>query len=191
MDKKEIEKMVKRKQLEETLAAEDASTFNDRVMRQVELEFTNMIANTHFAETTIECIKLYRDGRYFACIALCQAVAEALARFMCESSQFPSVDKDFEKNVATLKKRKIEPDCNELLLEIWEGRHDYHHLNPNIEADKGELKEIAKSKLVALHKVESEVFAYSIAENGGADFKYPKYWSIENGFADVYLRMQI
>ncbi len=162
--------------IEDDLKGDFDFTLNDRVTRYLELDFIKITPNTHFASISAECIRLYRDGYYLACIALSQALAEALVRFMCDRSQFASISKHFEENVEKLRKRRIKPDCSKMLMEIWEGRDDYHHLEPTIPADRIKLQEIAKGKIILFHKVEAEVFAY------------PKYWDIANGSANAFLR---
>jgi len=187
-----MHRTIKRHQLEGSLKEECLSTISDRVSRYLELNFIEIIPNEQpFAPVSAECIRLYRDGYFFACIALCQAVAEALVRFICERSKFgASLSKDFEKNVEKLYERKIEPDCNQLLKEIWEGRDDYHHLNPKVPTERVELKSIAKSKIISLHKVESEVFEFKWV-GGAIKPKYPKYWpEAKDGLISVFLRLE-
>ena len=137
MDQGEIRKAMKRAELEHDLKADCLGTIGERVARYLELDFIEVTPDTPFTRISAECILLYRDGYFFACVALCQAVAEALVRFMCERSKFgASISKDFEKNVKELSKRNIKPDCSKLLKEIWEGRHDYHHLNPKAPTER-------------------------------------------------------
>lgn len=190
MDEKEIHEAAKRHQLEDSLRQECLGTIGERVSRYLELDFIEVTPNEHFASVSAECIRLYRDGYFFACIALCQAVAEAIVRFMCEKSRFgASISKDFDENVDKLHKRNIKPDCSELLKEIWEGRPDYHHLKPKVPIEITKLKAIAKSKILALHRVESAVFAFKWI-NGAIKPKYPKYWGTHNGLLNVFLRFE-
>jgi hypothetical protein len=191
MDKREeAYKAINRYQIENDLKQDFIATLNDRATRYLELDFIKITPNTHFASISAECILLYRDGYYLACIALSQAIAEALVRFMCDRSQFgASISKDFEENVKKLRERRIQPDCSEILMEIWKGRHDYHHLKPNVTADRKKLQEIAKNKIVLLHKVESAVFDFKIVDDIVKP-RYPKYWDIKNGLANVFLRLE-
>lgn len=190
MDREKILKAIKRKQLEETMQGDFLATLNERISRYQELDFTQLTPNTHFAFVSVECINLYRDGYFLACIALCQAVAEAIVRLMCERSKFNSVSQDYEVNIQNLHKRKIQPGCNELFKEIWKDRHDYHHLNPNIPTEKSKLQDIAKNKIAALHKIESTVFEFKFGD-GSVSPQYPKFWDFnENGMLNVYLRIE-
>ncbi len=190
MDREEVLKAIERKQLEETIQGEFLATLNERISRYQELDFIKLTPNTHFAFVSVECINLYRDGYFLACIALCQAVAEAIVRLMCERSKFNSVSQDYEENIENLHKRKIQPDCNELFKEIWKGRHDFHHLNPTIPTEKSKLQDIAKSKIIVLHKIEAKVFEFNF-ESGGISPVYPKYWDFnEIGMLNVYFRFE-
>ena len=189
MDGEEIRKAIRRAELEHTLKAECLSTISDRITRYLELDFIKVTPNTHFASISAECILLYRDGYFLACIALCQAIAEALVRFLCERSRFKA-SKNFEANIEALCRRKIKPDCSKLLKEIWEGRDDYHHLNPKVPTERIKLQTIAKSKMIALHGVESEVFAFEWV-GGAIKPKHLKYWpETHNGLLNAFLRFE-
>jgi len=190
MDEEEIRKAIRRRALEDTLKGECLGTVRERVTRYLELNFTEVTPNEQpFAPISAECILLYRDGYFFACIALCQAVAEAVVRLLCIKGGFKA-DKVFEKNIDTLRRRKIKPDCSELLEEIWKGRDDYHHLTPKVPTEQIKLQGIAKSKMIALHNVESEVFAFEWV-GGAIKPKYLKYWPKTNdGLLEVFLRFE-
>jgi len=190
MDKEEVLKAINRKELEENLKQEFLATLDERIARYQELDFIKVTPNAHFASVSAECILLYRDGHFLACVALCQAVAEAIVRLMCERSKFSSISEDYDKNVRNLQKRKIEPDCSKLFKEIWKGRNDYHHLNPEIPTERSELQDIAKSKIITLHKIESEVFDFAWTKDGAISPRYPKYFDIKNGLLNVFLRFE-
>jgi hypothetical protein len=188
LDKKQASELIKRKQVEENLKGDLFATLDERISRYLELDFIKITPNTHFASVSAACILLYRDGHFLACIALCQAVAEAIVRFMCERKNFPSISDDYNVNVENLNKRKIEPDCNELFKEIWKGRNDYHHLNPIVPTEKSKLQDIARNKIFALHKIESKVFEFVWTKDGAVSPRYPKYRDIKNGRENLFLR---
>jgi len=191
MNQEEVLKEIKRHQLEENLNGDFLATIDERISRYQELDFIKLTPNTHFAVVSVECINLYRDGYFLACIALCQAVAESIVRLMCERSKFSSVSNDYEKNVENIQKRKIEPDCSELFEEIWSGRNDYHHLNPEVPTEETKLQNIAKEKIFALHKIESKVFDFAWTNGGAISPKFPKYWDFDGkGMLNVYLRFE-
>jgi hypothetical protein len=190
MDSEEISKAIQRQQLADSLKQDFIGTLDDRISRYQELDFVKIIPNAHFASVSAECILLYRDGYFLACIALCQAVAEAIVRLMCERSKFTSISDDYEENVEKLHNRKIKPDCNQLFKEIWASRHDYHHLNLGIPTERSKSQEIARSKIVTLHKIESTVFEFAI-KDGAILPKYPKYWDInKDGLINAFLRFE-
>lgn len=194
MDKEEVHKAIKRRQLQDNLKQDFLASINDRISRYLELDFIQVVPNTHFAPITIECILLYRDGYFFACIALCQAVAEALLRFMCERNGRGS--KGFVKFATNIRnfrelKDKIHLDWIETLERIWENRNDYHHLNPDVPTQKEKLIEIAKDKIVALLDVESKVFAFKWVD-GAIKRTHPEYWlETDSGHLNSYLRFEL
>jgi hypothetical protein len=187
--KKEISRALERRRLADSLEQDFVGALDERISRYQELDFVKMTPDAHFAPASAECILLYRDGYFLACTALCQAVAEAVVRLMCERSKFPSISDDYKENVESLRKRKIEPDCNQLFKEIWVGRQDYHHLNPKIPVERKELQETAKSKIATLHKIESTVFEFAV-KDGAISPKYPKYWDVSEGGLDAFLRFE-
>ena len=190
MDREEVLRAIKRKQLEESLKQDILATLDERISRYQELDFIKITPNAHFASVSAECILLYRDGYFLACIALCQAVTEAIVCLMCKGSKFTSVSDDYKENVRKLHNRKIKPDCNQLFEEIWVGRQDYHHLNPGIPTERNKLQDIARSKIVTLHKIEAIVFEWAI-KDGAILPKYPKYWDInKDGLTNVFLRFE-
>ena len=131
----------------------------------------------HFAAASAECNLLFRDGYFYACIALAlaQAVAEALVRLLCEVD-FGKHDKSFKKNVKKLSMRNFISDkLKESFLEIWKMRNEYHHLEPNIETDRHELEKLARKKIQYLAKIESEIFYFTDID-GKIIPEKPKYW---------------
>src|SRR4030042_6634094 len=99
MDRGDILKAIQRKQLEDNLQGDFLATIAERISRYQELDFIKLTPNTHFAFVSVECITLYRDGYFLACISLCQTVAEAIVRLMCQRSRFSSISNDYEKNI--------------------------------------------------------------------------------------------
>ncbi len=191
MNEEEMRNAIRRAQLEDMLRQECLGTISERVTRYLELNFTEVTPNEQpFAPISAECILLYRDGHFFACIALCQAVAEAIVRDLCKKNRLRT-SKDFKTNTNRLcENKKISIDCKGALETIWIGRKDYHHLNPDVPTERIKLQAIAKSKMIALHDVESEVFAFEWV-GGAIKPKYPKYWpKTKDGLLDVFLRFE-
>jgi hypothetical protein len=134
-----------------------------------------VVPYTEFAPASAECALLFRDGHYYGCISLSQAVAEAITRFLCHRNGWKP-NKSFEQNVGKLKARRfISEEIYDKFIKIWENRHDYHHLNPSIEIDRQNLESLAYEKIVLLKELESEVFRFTIAD-GAIRPENMKYW---------------
>lgn len=193
MDKKGIYEAIRRAETERTLKEECLGSISERVDRWLEIHSPTIVPNTHFASASAECILLYRDGYFFACIALCQAIDEAMVRLICEKNGKGSKGYvGFKKNIHELKalKDEIPADWIEAFERIWKDRNDYHHLNPKVPAEKGKLREIAKDKIITLLGVESKVFAFQMVQ-GAISPKYPRYWDkSQEGLLNVYLRLE-
>ncbi len=187
MDKKTVHELIQRKQVEDSIKQEFEQTLSDRVTRYLQVRSHEIVPYTHFSAASAECCFLFRDGHFYGCIALSQAVAEALVRFLCQSNSWkPS--KEFEGNVEKLFKRNfISAKLKKSLLKIWERRDDYHHLKPNIKTDRQVLTELAREKAGLLAEIESEVFYFTVA-NGKIIPKYPKYWKASGN--QVFLRLE-
>ena len=185
----ENRRLIEEKEIEESLRAECEATLLERVSRYLEVKPHKISPDQHFAPVSGECAKLYRDGHFYGCIALTQAVAEALVRFMCQRNSWKPV-KRFEENVKKLGARTDHPaQIADQLLKIWQGRDDYHHLNPSIQKDHRLLCALASEKARLLAEVEREVFRFTTNE-GKFVPKYPRYWDIKGDLANVFLRFE-
>ena len=133
---------------------------------------------------------LFRDGHFYGCIALSQAVGEALVRYMCQKNSFGPA-KVFETNLEKLLIRRfISATVKDQLAELWSGRDDYHHLNSNIEQDRHSLQDLARKKAHLLMEIEKEIFDFTVNE-GRLILKYPQYWDVDNiGQVQVFLRIE-
>lgn len=190
MNKKDIQGLIQKKQLESDLRGEFEMTLKDRVNRYLEVKPHEIIAHTHFAPVSTEVSLLFRDGNFYGCIALSQAVGEALVRFMCQRNDFKSA-KTFEANLDKLHKRGfLSSTMKAQLTELWSGRDDYHHLNPSIEQNRRKLQDLAENKAHLLWEIEKEIFGYEI-NKGKLIPKYPKYWDKnQQNEVQVFLRLE-
>jgi len=183
----DTKKAFEKAQIKNTLEQMFALTLDQRVNRSIELKPHGIIPNSHFAAVSAEAHELYRDGHFYGTISLTQAVAEALAKFLCQKNGWKP-KQSYKENIKQLKtKAKISPELATLFTKIWKGRNNYHHLNPGIEQDRQKLELLAKEKLTSLKSIEEELFAYTISE-GKHIPKYPKYWDQKNGTVKVFLR---
>jgi hypothetical protein len=190
MDEKTKRELFRRATTAELMKQEFEQTLPERIKRYLQAKPHEIIPNTPFAAPSSECSLLFRDGHFYACIALVQAVAEAIVRYMCDID-FKKHDKVFEKNVDKLHIRKfIDDKLKESLLKIWDRRDDYHHLNPTVNSDKQTLENLAKEKTCLLVDVEKNIFEFSYNNDGRIIPKHPQYWKIYNNQTEVLLRFE-
>jgi len=189
MDEKTIHELIQKKQVGDSIRQEFEGTLADRAARYLQVKPHGIVPYEHFSAASAECSLLFRDGHFYGCIALTQAVAEALVRFLCTKNSF-TPEKKFKENVRKLSTRKFISDkVKESLLKIWERRDDYHHLNPNVKTDRQALEELAREKAQLLVEVESEVFHFTIVD-GEIVPEHPKYWKVSGNQAQVFLRLE-
>jgi hypothetical protein len=174
---------------EDSIRQEYNQTLSVRAQRFIKIKPHGIIPFTPFAPPSSECGLLFRDGHFYGCIALTQAVGEALTRFLCTRNGWKPA-KIFETNIDKLQNRGfISHDIKKKFLYLWQNRDDYHHLNPEIETNLKELETIALNKILCLKEIEAEIFAFSF-DDGKLIPKYPKYWSVgQDGIAQVMLRL--
>ena len=188
-DRPSRQDLARRAVIYSSLRQRDNSEIDVRVERYLRAEHHPIVPNSWFAPASSECIGLFSDGHFYGCISLCQAVGEALIRFMCQCNKFRP-GSDFETNVSTLKQRGFIDDKFEKLCScLWKGRHDYHHMNQGVETDRQHLEQIALTKIQTLAELEKWLFQYSDT-HGYVTPKWPKYWpGPEDGKYQVYLRL--
>jgi len=190
MDEETKKALFQRAQATNSIEEEFERTLSERVERYLQVKPHEIIPHAPFAVPSTECSLLFRDGHFYACIALVQAVAEAIVRYVCDID-FGRHGKVFEKNVAKLHTRRfIDDELREALLRIWKKRDAYHHLNSNVKSDRATLEKLAKEKARLLVEVESKIFRFSFGNDGSIIPKYPKYWNIRDNKADIYLRLE-
>jgi hypothetical protein len=172
---KVAEAMRTTKQLADTMRQEFEQSLPARIERYLNAGKPWLIPNHHFAAVSAECCLLFRDGHFYGCIALAQAVAEAIASFLCRCHGW-SPRQNFETNIETLFRRAfISKQLHDNFLKIWKGRNDYHHLNPTILLEKQKLEILARKNINLLGKIEEELFAINL-RNGKIVPRNPKYW---------------
>ena len=182
--------LIQRKELEDSLRQEFEGTLPDRVARYLEVKPHEIVPDRHFAPVSTECALLFRDGHFYGCIAMTQAVTEALVRFLCERNSWSPKD-DFLTNVRKLREReKISDEVGKALRKIWRRRNSYHHLDAGVARGRRALENLAREKARLLAEVEREVFRYKII-NGKLVPERPQYWepTDDSGLTEVFLRL--
>jgi len=190
MDEETKRELFQRARATNSMKQEFEQTLPERVERYLQVKPHEIVPDTPFAAPSAECSLLFRDGHFYACIALLQAVTEAIVRYACDID-FGKHDKVFEKNVEKLHTRRfIDDELREAMLKIWKKRDAYHHLNSSVKSDRDTLEKLAKEKARLLVEIESEIFKFSFGGDGSVIPKYPKYWKIRGNQADIYLRLE-
>jgi hypothetical protein len=184
----DIQEVMQRAMTVDGIKQEFEQTLSSRVERYLKVKPHGIVPFTEFAPVSAECALLFRDGHFYGAIALSQAVAEAVAKFLCQKNGWKP-KKSFEENVAKLETRHfISNNMREKFLSLWE-TDDYHHLNPTIETDRQKLEVLAYEKVSLLKEIESEVFRFTIVD-GNLVPENEKYWSVQpNGTVPVFLRL--
>jgi hypothetical protein len=177
--------------VEERLKAEDSRTLHDRASRWMQISRLNIVPRGPFAAPSAECLELFRDGHFYGCITLVQAVIEAAIRHI-HWIEFPETDRDkfirLPDRLKPLHKKGVISDDVKLKIEkVWEMRNDFHHLDASTDQGHRIIHDLANEKLGLLAEVEAEFFGHSFHE-GMIIPKFPKYWDIRDGKILVYIR---
>lgn len=160
----------------DSIKQEFEQTLPSRVERYLKVKQPIMVPYTEFAPASAECALLFRDGHYYGCISLSQAVVEAITRFLCRRNGW-NPKKKFEQNVEKLKARRfISEETYDKFVKIWKDRNDYHHLNPSIEIERQNLESLACEKVVLLKEIEMDIFRFT-TDNGAIKPEKKKYWN--------------
>jgi len=81
-----IQELMQQKFTEDSIEQEFEQTLSSRVQRYLKVKPHGIVPYTKFASVSAECALLFRDGHFYGCIALSQAVAEAIVRFLCQKN---------------------------------------------------------------------------------------------------------
>ena len=150
-------------QIEERIKNEVLSTLGERAARARKIQAMSLVPYGPFAGPSSECLTLFRDGRFYGCIALTQAVIEAIVRHVWQTKMKMKRTKagSYESNLKSLcSLGVINTDLKTRLDLLWIERNDFHHLNPGIETDRDKLEAIALKNLQMLGDLERMFFGY-------------------------------
>lgn len=172
--------LTERRQIEDSIKNEVLRTLSDRADRYLQVRGTVLIPDGPFAAPSVECAEQFRDGHYFGCIALTQAVLEAVIRhiWQVKLKKKQTQEGSFDKNLEALHKKKIiSGEWKTKLDEMWADRHSFHHLRPSVEADHLKLEVTARDTLKLLNDLEQEFFGFKVQE-GVVVPDHPEFWSV-------------
>jgi hypothetical protein len=114
MDTQEI---MRRMVAQDGIKQEFEQTLGSRVNRYLKVKPHGIIPLTEFASVSAECALLFRDGHFYGAIALSQAVAEAVAKFLCQKNGWKP-KKSFVGQKGTPMKLCVSPP-----VQVARGRH--------------------------------------------------------------------
>lgn len=184
--------LAERHRIENSIKNEVLRTLSDRADRFMQVRGTILVPDGPFAAPSVECVEQFRDGHYFGCIALTQAVLEAVIRqvWQVKFKKKPNQEGSFDKNLEALHKKKFISDEWKIKLDqMWADRHSFHHLRPSVESDHRKLEESARNTLKLLNDLEKEFFGFTLRD-GMLVPDHPEYWSIKEGESMAFVRGQ-
>ena len=184
--------LAERRQLEESIKNEVLRTLSDRADRFLQVRGTVLVPDGPFAAPSVECAEQFRDGHYFGCITLTQAVLEAVIRhvWQVKLKKKPNQEGSFDKNLEALHKKKfISDEWKTKLEQMWAERHSFHHLRPAVEADHQKLEATARNTLKLLNELEREFFGFKL-QDGIVVPDHSEYWSVKDGESMTFMRGQ-
>jgi hypothetical protein len=175
----------------EQLRSDDASRFEVRFARLARTEVHWLIPSEWFAPASSECRDMFRDGHFYVCISVAQAVGETLAtKFLmghhpaAESQPGDTcAEKLFGAGVIT-------DACRLAFLRIrGDDRNDFHHLNKEVPTEAVKLEQRAEECVRDLYEIESEIFGCDISLQGIVTPRRPKYWrKVGENMMQVFMR---
>ena len=184
--------LAERRRIEDSIKNEVLRTLTDRATRFLQVQPAVLVPDGPFAAPSVECAEQFRDGHYFGCIALTQAVFEAVIRhiWQVKLKKKPNQEGSFDKHLEALHKKKfISDEWMTKLDQMWAERHSFHHLRPSVEADHLKLEELARNTLKLLNELERQFFGFTLRD-GMVVPDHPDDWSIKAGDSLVSIRGQ-
>jgi hypothetical protein len=159
------------RQIEASLRDEVLRTLSDRAARFLQVRGMVRVPDAPFAAPSAECAAQFRDGQYFGCIALTQAVLEAVVRHMwhhmwqMQLKKKPNQEGSFETNLDALhKKQRISEAWKTKLDQMWTNRHTFLSLRPSEESDRQKLEDMARHTLQLLNALAHEFFGFAVRD---------------------------
>ena len=195
MEPEKALEILKKKEVENDLRAEFEVTVKDRVNRFLQIGHQNIVAASHFAQASTECLLLYRDGHFIATVMMSHAINEGIIKFVADRNALkltmPNGDfKSLDLLIEELKQAgKFSDACAEASQGIYRSfRNDVHHMNPKIA--QIDFPSLAFKNIQRLALIEQEIFAFEM-EKGALNPKNPAYWDAgPDGYASAFLRIR-
>jgi hypothetical protein len=150
-------------QIEASIRHDVQPTLAERAARVRQVRGMVRVPDGPFAAPAAECAAQFRDGCYFSCIALTQAVLEAAVRHMWQvtHTKKPHQGGSFAHNLDALHKRQIISDAwKTKLAQVWADRHTFLSLRPSEESDRQQLADTAHYTLQLLNELAQAFFGF-------------------------------
>jgi hypothetical protein len=162
---------------------------SQRIERASRVRLQQFIPSHWFAAAASECAVMYVDGLFYGAISISQAYVEALSRYLSEHHHLRVLKSVDERCQRLYDQNIISTPTRDAALAVFSDRNDFHHLNRAIMQDFVKLEARALACVNHLHTIESDVFGFSVVEDGKVALKNPKYWpSDSDGLVQVNLR---
>lgn len=171
------------------LRADLEADIEARIDRCFEADPMSIIPNHHFSAPSAECIGMYRDGYFYGCVTLSQAVAEGIVKFAAERNGVVRLDGENDEGLARRMNRNglLSDDFITAFGRIRRSfRNDFHHMNRKIEEHP--VAALAKRNIEDLVNMERELFEWAVGENGTMVPRHSQYWDQLNGDVSVFVR---
>ena len=167
--------------LKKSIKDEVLGNLDERARRLEQVGALRIVPDGVFAAPSTECGRLFRDGYYYGCISLIQAVIEAIVRRVWQVKFCKKKLKagKFKSNLKSLRSKGfVSDDVKEKIERIWQDRDSFHHLDPHLEKDLRDLEQLAGEKLRLMSEVEQHFFAYDM-DSGKIKPHHPEYWDLQ------------
>jgi hypothetical protein len=156
-----VQGMAEQRKIKEAIRNKLVRTLSERAVGLPKIQASFSKSEHPLAAPSAECAEQFRQGKYFACISLTQAVLEAVIRHVWQINfkKKPDQDSGFARNLESLhKKRLVSDEMKDRFDQIWGERSSFLHLNPTKECDEQKLEELAGNTLKLLNDLEQAFF---------------------------------
>jgi hypothetical protein len=167
-----------RERIEVLIKDEMLSTLDERATKAPSIQSMSPAPHGPFAAASAECLGLFRDGHFYGCIALTQAIIEAVIHHAWQTKMKRKRTKAGSYNSYLIDLCSLGVVTTELKTRLdllWIERSNSHHLNPGVETARNKLEAIALKNLQMLVELRGKFFGYSFDE-GRIVPDQPEYW---------------
>ena len=195
MSNQDIDGLIKRQRIKDTLISEFNASADQRVTRYMEIGHQWIIGNHHFAEASSECINVYRDGHFIAAVMMSHSINEGIIVFVADRVKMPrhisdGKAKSIEDLIGELEHQKtISKSCADAARGIYGSyRNDIHHMSPKVGGIN--FCSLARENLKRLAIIEGEIFGTDVIE-GRLKPHHSVYWDLNaDGTVSAFLRLE-